>query len=107
MKTRIMLSCSCAVAALLLASAGPSAATSLREALAIAYETNPELIAARANLRAVDEQVNLARAGMRPQVDAGVSYDLETSNSQLNNHRNRDPFTAKGKPGGTSARHRR
>ncbi|MGD9811236.1 MAG: TolC family outer membrane protein [Sphingobium sp.] len=46
-------------------------AETLREALAQAYKTNPRLMAARADLRATDEGVSLAKAQGRP--DAGVS----------------------------------
>ena len=43
------------------------------EALAIAYETNPDLNAARAQLRGVDEQVPQALSNYRPQVSASGS----------------------------------
>ena len=53
-------------------------AQTLGEALANAYQTNPRLQAARAELRATDETVNQAIAGWRPHVEfsatAGVSY---------------------------------
>ncbi len=42
----------------------------LEGALAGAYRTNPDLQAARANLRVTDEQVSLALSGWRPSVDA-------------------------------------
>ena len=41
-------------------------ALSLKEALATAYATNPQIEAARANLRATDEEVAKANAGWRP-----------------------------------------
>jgi outer membrane protein len=41
---------------------------SLQEALAVAYSNNPQLQAARAQLRSVDENVPQALAGWRPQV---------------------------------------
>jgi len=44
----------------------PAHALSLKEALATAYMTNPQLEAARANLRASDEDVAKAKAGYRP-----------------------------------------
>src|SRR6266566_4688508 len=44
----------------------PAHALSLREALATAYATNPQIEAARANLRATDEEVAKANAGWRP-----------------------------------------
>ena len=50
----------------LVALAAPAAAETLREALAKAYRTNPTLEAQRANLRATDETVPLARAPSLP-----------------------------------------
>ncbi len=54
----------------------------LREALAATYAANPTLMAERAQLRATDESVALARAGGRPtvDVDAGLNQDLLTRN---------------------------
>jgi len=46
---------------------GASAQT-FEEALANAYNSNPQLLAERANLRATDEQIAQARAGWRPTV---------------------------------------
>jgi len=46
----------------------PAAAQSFEEALATAYNTNPQLQAERANLRATDEQIAQARANWRPTV---------------------------------------
>ena len=50
--------------------AGPANAETLREALARAYATNPQLTGARANLRATDEGVALAgpAAGHDPEL---------------------------------------
>ncbi|KQM88581.1 hypothetical protein ASE67_02230 [Sphingomonas sp. Leaf23] len=48
--------------------AGPASAETLREALARAYATNPQLTGARANQRATDEGVPLARSQGLPQV---------------------------------------
>src|SRR5690606_17987350 len=42
----------------------------LEQAFATAYASNPTLIAARAGVRAVDESVPIARAGMLPDVAA-------------------------------------
>lgn len=47
-----------------------ASAESLFGAMAKAYENNPDLNAARAALRATDENVTIAKAGMRPQVAA-------------------------------------
>ena len=43
-------------------------AETLNEALQRAYNNNPSLNSSRANLRAIDENVPLAKAGMRPRV---------------------------------------
>ncbi len=43
-------------------------AESLRDSLRAAYESNPELDAERARLRAIDEQVPQARSGYRPTI---------------------------------------
>ena len=47
----------------------PAQADTLREALLQAYESNPTLLAARAQLRATDENVPIQRAAGRPTVD--------------------------------------
>jgi outer membrane protein len=49
----------------------------LRDALAIAYETNPDLAAAQAQLRASDEQVAIANGAWRPTVSIGGTYGVE------------------------------
>src|SRR5437868_1785923 len=46
----------------------------LLEALAIAYETNPQLAAQQASLRATDEGVAIANGGWRPTISAGGTY---------------------------------
>jgi len=51
----------------------------LRDALALAYETNPRLEAERANLRATDEEVAKALSGWRPNLGVSGSYGY-TSN---------------------------
>ncbi|WP_159714970.1 TolC family outer membrane protein [Geminicoccus flavidas] len=56
--------------------AGTAEAQTLQEALANAYNTNPDLGAARAQLRATDELVSQALSGYRPQVGATASYDI-------------------------------
>ncbi|WP_264714479.1 TolC family outer membrane protein [Limobrevibacterium gyesilva] len=62
----------------------------LQDALALAYSTNPTLLAERANLRATDENVPAALSGWRPQVSisANAGYaDGTTINhiTQVNN----------------------
>ncbi|MEI9932409.1 MAG: TolC family protein [Rhizomicrobium sp.] len=49
----------------------------LEEALGIAYETNPELAAAQAGLRASDEQVAQANGAWRPTISIGATYGVE------------------------------
>jgi outer membrane protein len=46
----------------------------LADALAIAYETNPQLAAQQASLRATDENVAIANGGWRPTISAGGTY---------------------------------
>lgn len=52
-------------------------AQTLDQALASAYQTNPELIAARARLRGTDETVAQARSGYRPSVSGTAEYGLD------------------------------
>ncbi|SEJ32986.1 outer membrane protein [Sphingomonas sp. OV641] len=74
-----------ASAALILAlSASPAHADTLREALARAYRENPTITASRAQQRAVDENVPIARAAGRPTVstNAGLNENyLRSGNS--------------------------
>lgn len=53
-------------------SAGSASAETLQEALALAYQTNPTLLAQRANQRALDESIPQARASYRPTIDVGI-----------------------------------
>lgn len=73
---------------------GATLAMSLEDAIATAYETNPELLAARANLRAVDESVNQARAGLRPRLSGSLSYGGQFSDSRSTPSDTRDDFRA-------------
>lgn len=70
---------------LLLASAclgaTPAAADTLKEALAKAYQSNPTLQGARANLRATDETVPIERADALPTVTASPSFSENLYNS--------------------------
>lgn len=58
--------------------AGTAEADTLREALVSTYNSNPTIMAQRAQLRTLDESVAIARALGRPQVSAtaGVNQDL-------------------------------
>lgn len=58
----------------IVALANPAPAESLRAALEQAYRTNPSLTAARANQRAGDENVALAKADARPDLGVSASY---------------------------------
>ncbi|HEV2678106.1 MAG TPA: TolC family outer membrane protein [Aliidongia sp.] len=51
----------------------PAAAQSLQDALVQAYQSNPQLLAERANLRATDENVPQALANWRPTVQLSAS----------------------------------
>jgi len=75
MPLRHLLSAAVATTALLTV-AQPVAAEDLRDAIILAYQTNPTLLAQRSQQRAQDETYVQARAGLRPQVDAsaGVNY---------------------------------
>ncbi len=53
---------------------GPALADNLRDALEMAYQTNPTLQAARAQQRAVDENVPIARAAGLPSLSGTVTY---------------------------------
>jgi len=63
-----------AVSVLAFAGAAQGETFSLDDALGVAYETNPQLDAERAALRATDEGVAEANAGWRPSVNAAGSY---------------------------------
>ena len=52
----------------------PAAAETLREAMVEAYKTNPTLAAQRANVRAIDEQVPIARADALPSAQLQSTY---------------------------------
>ena len=67
---RVARSVAILLALLLVLPSAPAAAQSLSDALAGAYQTNPVLQAARAQLRATDEQVPEALSGWRPTVTA-------------------------------------
>jgi outer membrane protein len=91
-------------------SVSPAAAQSLEEALANAYRSNPELLAQRAALRAVDEQVPRAMSQWRPTVqvtgNTGIARDYNettttvfgpagsSDNNTVRNQRVRHPYTA-------------
>ncbi|CAN5341273.1 TolC family outer membrane protein [soil metagenome] len=59
----------------------PASAETLREALAKAYQTNPTLSGARADLRATDENVPIARAAGLPGASLTGSYNRDVLNA--------------------------
>ncbi|WP_137388059.1 TolC family outer membrane protein [Rhodoligotrophos defluvii] len=92
------------LALLLLAAAVPLAlpvsplkAETLREALAKAYTSNPQLLAQRAQQRSTDEEVPQALAGWRPTVIAESSYGFlsatQRSVNQFTGNRQTTSFT--------------
>jgi len=64
-----------------LALASPAPADTLRNALTRAYRTNPTLTAERANLRAIDEKMPIARAAGRPEANVDSRYEENILNS--------------------------
>jgi outer membrane protein len=86
---------SVAVVAIVTGISAPAWADTLQEAIALAYRTNPSLLAQRASQRALDESVVQARAGLRPTIDvsadAGYSFsrtrggprDVDTNNDGI------------------------
>ena len=63
--------------------AQPARAETLDEALANAYLINPALNAERARLRATDEQVAVAKSGLRPNVSASGDLSFQNSESDV------------------------
>lgn len=70
---------SAAVVALVAGLAAPAWAETLQDAIALAYQTNPSLLAQRANQRALDETVVQARSGLRPTLSASAGVDYTRS----------------------------
>ncbi|MDO8287668.1 MAG: TolC family outer membrane protein [Parvibaculum sp.] len=63
--------------------ASPASAESLTDALAAAYQSNPDLLAARAGQRATDEGVPQALSGWLPTVNAQGSYGSAEQNAKI------------------------
>src|SRR5688572_11424682 len=61
----------------------PASAETLQEALANAYQVNPTLQAARAQLRAVDETVPIALSGWRPSLSVNGSIARQRSETDI------------------------
>lgn len=66
-----------------LLAASAARAETVSDALAKAYQTNPQLNSERARQRATDENVPQAMAGYRPQVAATLSYGLQAVRNLL------------------------
>ena len=60
--------------ALVLLTAAPARGDDLRDALELAYKSNPTLMATRADLRAIDEQVPIEKSFGRPSIDGTGQY---------------------------------
>lgn len=67
----------------LVVSPAASYAETLHDALARAYETNPDIKAAQAGLRATDENVAIAKAGRRPNVAAEAKATYSDENNTI------------------------
>jgi outer membrane protein len=78
---------SVAVIAVLSGLSAPAWAETLRDALALAYRTNPSLLAQRASQRALDESIVQARSALRPQLSVSVAanYARDYSNTPFGN----------------------
>ena len=77
----------------------PAAGQTFDEALALAYTNNPDLRAARANLRSVNEGVPQARGGWLPTVTANLTAgytSLDSENNDTNTSTDSDSFPTTG-----------
>lgn len=73
---------SLAIAMMMCGSAAQADVFTLEDALSMAYETNLRLAAERANLRATDEDVARARAGLKPRLSGNAYYGLSDTHKQ-------------------------
>ncbi len=73
----------CSALSLILAMSTSVQAETLKEALTAAYLFNPTLKSARAQLRATDNQVSLAKSGYRPTISAQFQYGYEDVRTKL------------------------
>jgi outer membrane protein len=73
-----------------IAAAGAAHGETLRDALVKTYATNPTIMGQRAQVRSLDENVAIARAGRRPQVsgNAGVNQNIYSSSGGFGSGRN-------------------
>src|SRR6185503_17873150 len=82
-----------------LGSIGAAQADTLTDAFVKAYQTNPQLAAQRAALRASDEEVSKAIAQWRPTITANASYTKSKTDLKLDPNPtitgiNREPWEA-------------
>lgn len=64
------------------ASTSLASAETLKDALAAAYQYNPQLDAERARLRATDEGVSQANAAFRPSINAGATTSFQRTDTK-------------------------
>src|ERR1043165_8804922 len=83
---RVLRSGICLGAVIWVVFASSARAENLPDALAKAYQTNPQLNAERARQRATDENVPQALAGYRPQIIASLSAGRQQVRSLLPNN---------------------
>jgi outer membrane protein len=67
----------------LLLAPSSGATETLQQALASAYLINPDLAAARAKLRAIDEEVGVAKAGLRPNITASADTGYANTHNSI------------------------
>ncbi|MGB9042272.1 MAG: hypothetical protein WCC81_07340, partial [Pseudolabrys sp.] len=73
----------CAFLVTVVALGRPASAETLEQALADAYLINPVLNAERARLRATDEQVALAKSGLRPFISTSGDYAFMNTDNDV------------------------
>ena len=89
LKTAVWAAALLAGATMLHVAPGAAKAETIREALALAYDNNPTLNAARAQLRGVNENVPQALSNWRPTVSAsGTAGRIYSRNDRITNVRN-------------------
>jgi outer membrane protein len=60
-----------------------ASADTLQDAMALAYQGNPNLLAARAQLRATDENVPIALSGWRPTLDVSGQFQNSSNETRV------------------------
>jgi len=74
-----------ALGAFSLLGAAPADAETLNQALVHAYQNNPVILAARDQLRSVDEQIAQAISLLRPTLTLNVATGYDTTSTRINN----------------------